>query len=630
VGAAHQNCVTVVAPIHVASELLAWAGATLHVVDVGGATAGQVAIGARSIFDEAPVIPPLKIVRGGVLQADAEASYLRRSRTPELNALDLRAKVAALHAIAAGLAAAVQEFGAEAVRAALAEQIDRAEVHLQRRLAELPDGEARHVAFVDRSDTGERQQYEVAVALEKRADRLVLDFGDSSDQAPAVVNCTRSGLLSAVLVGVLTTLVWDGPWCPAAIERVVEVRSRPGSIVDAAWPAGCSMATMAGGFAATTATTMAIGQVLVRDPDLRAHAMAAWAGAVGSIDVFGHDAAGRSFGTVMLDTMASGTGATVAHDGIDTGGFIRSLSCVVANVEHIEAQFPLLYLYRRQEPDTGGAGRRRGGVGVGFAIVPHGVEELATVSPHFSGTLGPESLGLAGGGPGAMNTAAWARHAGIRDAMTTGRLPADPAELGARPEVLPGVAAVRLGPDDALLVAVTGGGGIGDPLERDPLAVAADVEAGLVTRGAARDQYGIVLTAEGLPDEAATRAQRLERRADRWQQAGLKAGAWPPHVADEPASIEDGWVLPSARCGRCGQALPVSQTGDPLANVPVVRVPIDGGALRLAADAGSAEFELLERYCPHCLRRLRVDRVRAASRSGLAEAAPGTDRGDAR
>ena len=636
VGAAHQNCVTVVAPIHIQDELLAWAGATLHVVDVGGPTAGQVGIGARSIFDEAPVIPPLRIVRAGRVQADAEASYLRRSRTPELNALDLRAEIAALNTIAEGVRRAATEFGIDAVRATLATEIDRAEAHMRRRLRQLPDGEARRIAYVDRAHDGMVEQYAVVVDLRKRGESLALDFRSSSPQAPAVVNCTRSGLMSGVLVGLLTTLVWDGPWCPAAIERVIEVRSEPGTVVDAAWPAGCSMATMASGFAATTTTALAVGDLLARDPRFGDHTMAAWAGAVGSVDVFGQDGAGRPFGTVLLDTMASGTGATAAHDGIDTGGFIRSLSCVIANVEHIEAQFPLLYLYRRQEPDTGGPGRLRGGVGVGFALVPHGVDRIATVSPHFSGTLEPESLGLAGGLPGGTNAAFVVRDGSVRHAFRSGRAPAAPGELAGRARRLPGVAEVPLGGDDALVVVATGGGGFGDAIEREPELVAQDVRAGLVSRRAGREMYGVILDRRGRVRAAATVARRDAIRVARLRGqaggSGLATGGaelvTPELAATGSGTLDstapDGWTIAVGSrsavtvCPRCGGQLGSTGSRDPLAAAVESRRPFQSTALAREvgrsrapslARAGVVGFDLVERVCPRCARRLEVDRV---------------------
>jgi N-methylhydantoinase B len=615
VGSAHQNCVTLVAPIHDGARLVAWSGATLHVVDVGGPAAGQVGLGATSIFDEAPVMPPLRIVRGGRIIRDVEINYLRRSRTPQLNALDLRGKIAALNAIGQGVAAIIAAHGVETFVSVVDETIDRATEHFRRRLAQLPDGVVRHTAYVDRvTADGDTVYHAVELTLEKHDDRLVLDFRGSSPQAPAVVNCTRSGLMSGVLVGLLTTLVWDAPWCPAAIERSIEVRSEPGSVVDAAWPAGCSMATMAAGFAATTATAAAIGGLLAHDRELADRAMAAWAGAVGSVDVFGTDAVGDRFGTVLLDTMASGTGASARRDGIDTGGFLRSMACVIANVEHTESLFPLLYLYRRQEPDTGGPGRRRGGAGASYAIIPQGVDRLATVSPHFSGSIEPESAGLVGGFPGATNSVRFASRSGVRAVLAAGRAIGGPEDIPALGHVLAGVAKVALEHDDVLEVITTGGGGFGDPIEREPAHVAADVAARLVSGAEATRVYGVVFTARGEIDVAATAERRQVIRQARLAPVRLGPAT---RVAEAAASI-DGWqgaVLDgkaAVRCPRCDTIVLAADPADPLASMPSRTLEFTEAGPHVGHDGGASGFGLRLHYCPSCARALDVQRYRFA------------------
>jgi N-methylhydantoinase B len=603
-GSAHQNCVSVVAPIHDGTDLLAWAGATLHVVDVGGRTAGQVGIGARSILDEAPPIAPVRIVRAGRIDEAIEGDYLERSRTPELNALDLRAKLAAVNTIAERVRELVGEHGRATIEAVMRETIDRSERHLRSRLGELPDGSIARTAYLDVAGDDPIEPLVVDLRLEKRGDRLVLDFAASSPQAPAIVNCTRSGLLSGAMIGVLTTLVWDGPWCPAAAARAVELVSRPGTVVDARWPAGCSMATMAAGFASTTVTALALGELLARSRAFPERAMAAWAGAVGSVDMFGTDATGRRFGTVLLDTMASGAGATGGSDGVDSGGFLRSMACVIADVEETEARFPVLYLYRRQEPDSGGPGRHRGGVGIGYAVVARGVDRIETVSPHFNGTVTPESLGLAGGDPGATNATWVVAGSSVRRSIAAGLVPARPEALGGETRPLPGVAAFPLGFDDVLVVRATGGGGLGDPIEREPAAVSLDVRAGLVGPAAARTAYGVVMR-EGVVDGAATIRSRAAIRADRRRAAGIPAPAAEADGAARPTTPRDGWSTAAddlglvARCARCGHGERVADPTDPLADFPLLVRPV--GPV-------PAAFELAGRICPACARSLEVDR----------------------
>jgi N-methylhydantoinase B len=579
-GAAHQNCVTLVGPIHAGDRLIAWAGATLHVVDVGGKHVGQVGIGASSILDEAPAIPPIRIARRGQIVEEAERSYIERSRTPELNALDLRAKLAAVSTVRARVAEVVRSHGADAVAETIERTIADGASHLRRRLMELPDGSASHIAILDRSDAGGAEIYEVRLRIDKHGDRLVLDFAGSSEQAPAVVNCTRSGLMSGVLIGVLTSLVWDAPWCPGAIERVIEVRSEPGTVIDAAWPAGCSMATMAAGFAVTTATQIGLAELLARSRRDAERAMAGWAGAVGSVDVFGRDGTGRPFGTVLLDSMACGTGATALSDGIDCGGFLRSIGCVVANVEQYEARFPVLYLWRRREPDSGGAGRRRGGAGVGYAVTPRGVQRIDTVSPHFSGTLEPESAGLLGGYPGAVNRVVLHQAAGVSASFADGRVPADASDLGGAAEILPGVARMALNADDVLEIATSGGGGWGDAIEREPERVADDVRARVVSVTRARATFGVELDADGEPDPTATDA----RRAAILRQRSARLGS--PAPADRPQHEHES---------------PDRAPRPPVAGWPAVSEP-------LTHSGPGVRFPIEERYCPDCLALVSVER----------------------
>jgi N-methylhydantoinase B len=343
---------------------------------------------------------------------------------------------------------------------------------------------------------------------------------------------------------------------------------------------------------------------MARDAALANRAMAAWAGAVGSVDVFGADASGARFGTVLLDTMASGTGATALADGIDTGGFLRSMGCVVANVEHTESLFPLLYLYRRQEPDTGGPGRRRGGVGVSYAIVPHGVDRIETVSPHFSGGIEPESAGLAGGYPGATNAARLSVGSGVRARLAGGRAVGGPADVPRPGPLLPEVARFTLGADDVLEIVTTGGGGFGDPIEREPERVGADVRAGLVSPAEAARVYGVVAAVDGTVDTTATRASRAGIRIER-------SGTAPDARAVATTIAHDGWRLveDAVRCGQCGTDVAAADPSEPTASLPARILPLAAAGPHVGDGRADGGFALRERRCPSCARTLEMERI---------------------
>jgi N-methylhydantoinase B len=186
----------------------------------------------------------------------------------------------------------------------------------------------------------------------------------------------------------------------------------------------------------------------------------------------------------------------------------------MANVETVEASFPVRYLFRRRAIDSGGPGTFRGGTGGELAIVPHkapagGLDYVIS----GKGARHPMSEGLAGGYPGAPNSYLWV-HA-----------PED--ETGSPPDSAPTVEAIPGEPErvswgvyplrgrDALYVRWNGGGGWGDPLERDPGAVARDVREGLVSPEAALLAYGVALTAAGEGDDEATEARRRLLRGAR-------------------------------------------------------------------------------------------------------------------
>jgi N-methylhydantoinase B len=184
----------------------------------------------------------------------------------------------------------------------------------------------------------------------------------------------------------------------------------------------------------------------------------------------------------------------------------------MANVETIEGQFPIRYLFRRRLIDSGGPGKFRGGAGGEMAIVAHDAPDggihyvLSGKGPRF-----PQSDGLCGGYPGAVNDYVWV-HA-PKDGNNSDRF-AD--KLGAIPgedEAISWGVFPLMG-DDALYVRWNGGGGIGDPLDRSAEKVTADIAAGLISKEAASEVYGVIENA-GVADRSATEAKRTELRQAR-------------------------------------------------------------------------------------------------------------------
>ena len=512
VGACHQMDVVVVAPIFADGDLVGWTGSTVHQIDLGGPVEGQVQVGATSVWGEQPLFPPVKIVEAGELREDVERGYLRRTRLPHLVGLDLKAMIAGCNVAAERVQELVGRYGRPTVLAAI-EGINAATAaRFRARLRELPNGTWTHRGYIEYDSI-----YPVIVSMTKQDDRLTFDFGQTADQAPAVVNCTRPACVGATIAAVLPYLCYDMPWSPAGLQAAVEVITREGSIVHAAWPAGVSKATTTGSFMATISSSVCLAKMLAASEPHREQFMATWMGGLYVEDVFGVDQRGDFFGATILDAMAGGSGARATADGLDAGGFLDSPSSIIANVEDYEYSYPVLYLYRRIQPDTGGAGRFRGGNTLSMMYVCHDVDVIPTKIMHAIGTLQPGSTGIAGGYPSCTNQFVIKRDTNVRQMLARGYVPSELDEIDGDLEVYSdSIVKTSQSAADVYRCIAMGGGGYLDPLDRDPGRVLADVISGVVTPAHGAERYGVIVTdgAERV-DAAATEARRREIRAER-------------------------------------------------------------------------------------------------------------------
>ena len=228
----------------------------------------------------------------------------------------------------------------------------------------------------------------------------------------------------------------------------------------------------------------------------------------------------------MIDAQIGGGGANPFGDGLDQTGCFVSPRPHIPNIEYNEIHSPMLFLYRSFFPDTGGDGEQRGGRAAGTAWTPHGVERLrCSLTSH--GVEVPISYGQYGGYPGVCSNAMIIHESDVRDKFARGRMPLklddvrapiDLDELGGRAQVLEAKQdELPLYPGDIVQYTWQGGGGYGDPLQRAPDAVAADVASGYVSARRALDVYGVV------PGEspAATELRRERMRRERLANASL-------------------------------------------------------------------------------------------------------------
>jgi len=515
-GGLHQNDVTVFAPLFHGGELFAWTAAVCHQVDLGGVSPGSWSVNGQDVFWESTPVPPVKIVEAGELRVDVEDMYLRRSRVPKLIALDLRAKIGANNIAQDLLTRLISKYGATTVKAVMKRIMSDAEERLRAKLRSLPDGSWGAVAHQDSARSGDRGVYKIVLEMKKRGDTLHFDFTGTDPQVEGFINCTYAGLRGGIMPIVLTILCGDIPWAPGGLYRCLQITSEPGTINNCTFPAGVGKASVASAWATQNAVSECVAKMLSVHPEHRKSMMCVCCGTWDLALLAGVDQRGGPFVTMLCDAMAGGLGARTDQDGVDTGG----LNCIpmgrVADVEINEFAFPMLYLWRREEVDSGGPGRYRGGVGGSSCFVTHdaplGGVHLVVSAP---GKAVPQAPGMSGGYPAATQYDVLIRNAAVRDIFSSGRIPASLDEIGGVADVLPSHIETNLAVTDVYYTHWQGGGGYGDPLLREPQRVALDVSNYKVSLRAARDVYGVLLDASGAVDSQATVAHRLQLRQDR-------------------------------------------------------------------------------------------------------------------
>ena len=519
-GGMHQNDVSLFAPLFVGDELFAWTAAVAHQVDLGGVSPGSWTVKSTDVFWESLPTPPLKIVENGQLRSDIEDAWLRRCRIPALVALDLRAKIGANRLAQERLTMLVEKYGAKTVKAVMRRMLDDAERRLRAKLSEIPDGEWTALSYQDSAREGDDGLYAVRLRLAKSGDRMTLDFTGTDPQADGLINCTYAGLRGGIMPVLLATVCSDLPWSPGGIYRCFDIISEPGSINDATFPAGVSKASVAGCFATMNAVTECVSAMLDTHTEYKRSAMSVCAGNWDLAVLQGLDQRGAPFIGIISDPMAGGFGAQPHSDGVDTGG----LACIpmgrVPDVEMTEFTYPVLYLWRREEPDSGGPGRFRGGLGGSTAFVHHG-----SPLPGFGlvvsggGKAIPQSSGLSGGYPANTQFDAAIRNSNIRELFNEGKMVNDLDEIQGDIDHMPPHLETTLGANDVYFMAWQGGGGYGDPVNREPQAVAKDVHAGKISGAAATEIYGVALAGDGTVDVTATDELRQAIRSNRASEA---------------------------------------------------------------------------------------------------------------
>lgn len=517
-GGLHQNDVALLAPLFHDGQLFAWTAAVAHQVDLGGVSPGSWTPRAQDIFWESLPTPPVKIVEDYVLRRDVEDLYVRRSRVPHLVALDLRAKIGSNNVGHKRIRELIAKYGAGMVKAAMAKQLDDAEQRLRAKLEKVDDGTWSAISYQDQSMLGDRGLHPIVCTLTKTGTELLFDFTGTGPQS-GMINCTFSGMYGGVLSAVLPVLCGDIPWATGGIRRCITLKTEEGTLNNATFPTAVGKGSVASAWATTNAVVECLSKMLDTSVDLKHQVQSVCSGSWDLCVMAGLDQRSQPFATMLTDSMGGGFGAGIDHDGVDTGGLMLIPMGKMPDVEMNEFMLPMLYLWRREETDTGGPGRYRGGVTGSLCFVPHDTQVPLMQIISGAGKAVSQNVGMAGGYPGNTQLDIAVRESNVRELFARGVIPSTLEEIDGDSQTLACEAEAMLAPNDVHFMCWQSGGGYGDPLLREPERVAHDVAELRVSPHSARAIYGVALTEPDhqldVPGTERLRAQMKQTRRDR-------------------------------------------------------------------------------------------------------------------
>ncbi len=610
IGACHQMDVLFAAPIFVDGLLFGWVANAGHQYDLGGIVPGGWPQNAEDVYSDPIVLPPFKMVERGVLRPDLEALYLRQSRVPDLVALDLRAQIAGAVFARDAIAALARRYRPGAVKAAMRRMLDQAQDSFRQKLTRIPDGTWSEVRYLDEALPGQRTTQRTQLNVTKTGDRIRVDNAGTEAETPGTNGIPFTSWSGSITGIISISMLYEQLFAYGGSERQIDYRPTPGLLTCVNYPTAVS-----GGILQTVPMMNCVQAVLSRmmacDPELRGDLVAPPADFMLPV-LIGTDDRGKYFGQAILDSFGCGSGARSFGDGVDTSGPTYSPLSMILNVELIEQWYPILFLYRKEDADGGGAGAWRGGNGVRSAITPYRAQSMTVVTNTGGQCVSAQNTpGLFGGLPSPAGHYLVRSGTDLPEWMRSSRVPAGIEELHAeRTAPLRAKSnGAALNEGDVMEIRIGGGGGYGDPLERDPARVARDVALGYVSAAAASAIYGVAITPEGDVAAEPTASLRQEQRDARasWRAHGgaddasaAAATGEPPRLVHEYiASVDQGGerVLACARCGHryCGYRGSY-KTGALMHEGPVTDIPS-------AADPATYVDEklVLRRFCcPGC------------------------------
>jgi N-methylhydantoinase B len=455
-GMPHVSDMAFVAPIFAAGELVAFSGSIAHKADVGGAVPGSTSATATEMYHEGLLVPPIKIWAEGQPLADIERIILTNSRQPVLMRGDIHAQIAATRMGVDRVKQLCERFGAEKLTGAFAAILKGAADELRAAIARLPEGTSAAEGYLDSDGIDVDKPIKLAVTVAIKDGMAHFDFTKSDPQARGPVNLRPSMTEACVFYALIGSLGPDIAYNDG-MRDAVTIKYAPHTIVNADPPGPVSSYQM---------VNLALADVLLEAlAQFNPSRALAHCGASSALSIAWSKGRPGQINQ-QYEIAGSAYGGGMGHDGA-TGAATHLSNLHTTPIEVLESEFPCRITRFDIVPDSGGAGRWRGGLAVQRE---YELLEDATVIRRFNKTRFPPK-GVDGGKAGAR----------ARFVVRVGSDKEYETKASARVEMKAG---------ERFLLQSAGGGGYGDPRLRDRAALARDLAEGYVTKEAAARDYG--------------------------------------------------------------------------------------------------------------------------------------------
>ena len=480
-GSPHAPDMAVLTPIFYHGDWVGFAANLAHKSDIGGPVPGSCWSQAREIYQEGLHVPPIKYVSEFRTSKDIEAVLGCNSRTPELVVGDLRGQVGAARLGEKRFQEMMDRYGKETILASYEQLFAMTEAKVRSEIASWPDGLGEGERFVDSDGIEIDKPVRIHVRIEKKGDRLLFDFTGSADQTKGPANI-RPTIVRAACCYLLTCLVDPALAINYGLAKVIEIKVRDRSVVNPEFPAPVNT---------YNPTVHALVEALLEASSQITPHKKVGDGCSSRSIIIGGRSNKTGKGYVQYEIFGGGSGGRSGKDGV-SGTNVNQSNARIAPIEIIESEFSTRLRRFELIPDSGGAGKFRGGLGFvrEYELLDHDARFSLRSTKH---TVAPKGIDGASDGK-------------------TGRCTLNPGTPQAR--VIPSrYSDHTLHPGEVVSLETPGGGGLGNPVERDPARVLNDVRNGYVTLEKAKAIYRVAIEQQDgdyVLNESQTRVLRSE------------------------------------------------------------------------------------------------------------------------